>query len=132
MSTFAAHLTRPASARGPAVAAASMLALVALIHAIDGPPGLDESYTIGALELALTLAVVPLGIALLISPVRDVWIASGVLCAVALGFYVASRTVGLAGMSDDIGDWFSLLGMLNVLSELAVIGIAGWVLLSER
>jgi hypothetical protein len=109
-----------------------MLALVALIHAIDGPPGLDESYTIGALELALTLAVVPLGIALLICPVRDVWIASAVLCAVALGFYVASRTVGLAGMSDDIGDWFSLLGVLNVLAELAVIGIAGRVLLSER
>jgi hypothetical protein len=67
---------------------------------------------------------VPLALALVVCPVRDVWLAAGVLNAVALGLYVVSRTVGLGGMSDDIGDWFSLLGVLNVLSEGAVIALA--------
>jgi hypothetical protein len=123
MSTIAAHLTRPATSRGPALFAAAGLALVALIHLLDGPGSLEESSAIGLLELALAAASAPLALALVVCPVRDVWIAAGVLCAAALGFYVASRTVGLFGMTDDVGNWFTLLGGLNVVSEVAVVGV---------
>ena len=124
MSTFTAHLTRPSTRRRPALAGAAGLALVAVIHLLDGPGSLEESSAIGLLELALAAASVPLALALVVCPVRDAWLAAGALCAVALGFYVASRTVGLFGMSDDIGNWAALPGMLNVLSEALVVGLA--------
>lgn len=123
MSTIAAHLSRPATSRRPALMAAAGLGLVALIHLLDGPGSLEESSAIGLLELALAAATVPLAIALVVCPARDVWIAAGALCWAALGFYVASRTIGLFGMTDDIGNWFTPLGVLNVVSELAVVGI---------
>ncbi len=132
MSTFAAHLSIPAATRRSALAGAAALALVAIIHLLDGPGSLEESSAIGLLELGLAAAAVPLALALVVSPVRDAWIAAAALCWVALGFYVASRTVGLLGMTDDIGNWFSALGVLNVLSELAVCGLSLWVLRSDR
>ncbi len=124
MSTLATHLSRPLSHRRPALLAATALGLVAFIHLLDGPGSLEESSAIGLLELALAAAAVPLALALVVCPVRDAWIAAAVLTAVALGFYVVSRTAGLFGMHDDIGNWFTLLGMLNVFSELAVIALA--------
>jgi hypothetical protein len=132
MSTFAAHLSIPAATRRSALVGAATLALVAIIHLIDGPGSLEGSSAIGLLELGLAAAAVPLALALVVSPVRDAWIAAGALCWVALGFYVASRTVGLFGMTDDVGNWFTPLGMLNVLSELAVCSLSLWVLRSNR
>lgn len=123
MSTLTAHLSRPATSRGPALVAAIGLALVALIHLLDGPGSLEESSAIGLLELGLAAACVPLAVALVVCPVRDVWVAAGALCWAALGFYVASRTIGLFGMTDDIGNWFTVLGVLNVLAEVAVVGV---------
>jgi hypothetical protein len=132
MSTFAAHLSIPATTRRSALAGAGLLALVAIIHLLDGPGSLDQSSPIGLLELGLAAAAVPLALALVVSPVRDAWIAAGALCWVALGFYVASRTVGLFGMTDDVGNWFTLLGVLNVLCELALCALALWVLRGDR
>jgi len=132
MSTIAAHLTQPATRRAPAAAGAAALALVALIHLLDGPGSLAENSAIGLLELALAAAAAPLALALVIQPVRDVWIAAGALCLVALGFYVASRTVGLFGSTDDIGNWWTTLGVLNVASELAVIGLAAHALFRRQ
>jgi hypothetical protein len=124
MSTFAAHLSRPATSRGPALIGAAALAVVAIIHLLDGPGSLEESSAIGLLELALAAATVPLALALVVCPVRDAWFAAGAISAVALGFYLASRTIGLFGMSDDIGNWFTTLGVFNVLSEGTVIALA--------
>jgi hypothetical protein len=67
---------------------------------------------------------VPLAVLLLTRPVRLFWHASGALCTVALLVYLASRTVGLPGSSDDIGNWWPTLGGLNVLVEAAVIAVA--------
>ena len=124
MSTITAHLSRPATSRGPAVLAAFGLALVALIHLLDGPGSLEESAPIGLLELGLAAATMPLALALIVCPVREVWIAAAAFCWAALGFYIASRTIGLFGMTDDIGNWWTLLGVLNVLAEVAVFGVA--------
>ena len=124
MSTFAAHLSRPVTSRGPALIGAAALAAVAIIHLLDGPGSLEESSAIGLLELALAAATVPLALALVVCPVRDAWLAAGVISAVALGFYLASRTIGLFGMSDDIGNWFTVLGVFNVLSEGTVVALA--------
>src|SRR5690348_483754 len=124
MSTIAAHLSKPATRRAPAIAGAIALAAAAIVHLLDGPGSLEENSAIGLLELALAAAAVPLALGLVVSPVRDVWMAAGALCLVALGFYVASRTVGLFGSTDDIGNWLTTLGVLNVASQVTVIGLA--------
>lgn len=113
------------------LAAPSALALfgVAVVHLIDGPGSLHDQPYLGVLELALAAACVPLSVLLLTRPVRLFWHASGALCTAALLVYIASRTTGLPGSTDDIGNWFQTLGIVNVLVEAAVITLAARVVI---
>jgi hypothetical protein len=124
MSTLAAQLQRPTISRRSTPLAAAALLAVALVHLIDGPASLDDQLYVGALELALAAAAVPLAVLLLVAPVRRVWAVVGALNLLALAVFVASRTVGLPGATDDIGNWGQTLGLVNVATELAVISLA--------
>jgi hypothetical protein len=99
------------------------LLVVALVHLIDGPTSLSDVPYIGVLELALTAALVPLAVMLLVRPIRALWETVGALTLLALVVYVASRTVGLPGSTDDIGNWLQTLGAVNVVSELSVLAL---------
>jgi hypothetical protein len=109
------------------VPAAAGLVAVAVVHLLDGPGSLNEHFYVGALELALVAACAPLALMLFTRPVRLFWHAAGALCTAALLVYIASRTVGLPGSTDDIGNWFQMLGVLNVVFEAAVIALAALV-----
>lgn len=131
-STLIGHLDRPATGRGVAPLVAAALIGLAIIHLIDGPMSLEDTLYVGVLELALTAAAVPLAILLLVHPVRDVWIAVTIVVAAALACYLASRTVGLPGATDDIGNWRPTLGVLNIGVEVAVLGLAVFALSPRR
>ncbi|HSC04055.1 MAG TPA: hypothetical protein VLC49_12070 [Solirubrobacteraceae bacterium] len=120
-------LSAPPVSRALAVPAALGLLAVALLHLIDGPGSLTDQFYVGGLELALAVACVPLALLLLTRPVRLFWHAAGALCTAALLVYIASRTTGLPGATDDIGNWFQTLGLLNVLFQAAVIALAALV-----
>jgi hypothetical protein len=105
-----------------------VLIVTAVVHLIDGSRSLDDTFYVGALELALAAACVPLALVLIAQPARAVWIAIISLVSVALATYLASRTSGLPGATDDIGNWGETLGILNVAAESAVILLAGRVL----
>jgi hypothetical protein len=120
------------SSRRAAVPAALALMGVAIVHVLDGPGSLQDTFYIGALELALTAACVPLAIVLLVQPTRLAWASAAALTALALALYVASRTVGLPGSTDDIGNWGQTLGVINVATELVVIALAARVLARFR
>lgn len=124
MSSLRLSLSAPPLARVLAVPAALGLLAVALVHLIDGPSSLTDRFYVGALELALAAACVPLAVLLVTRPVRMFWHASGALCTAALVVYVASRTTGLPGSTDDIHNWFPTLGVFNILFEVAVIALA--------
>ena len=124
MSALRLSLSAPPRFRLLAVPVALGLLAVAIVHLIDGPGSLTDQFYVGALELALGVACVPLAVLLLTRPVRLFWHATGALCTAALLVYIASRTVGLPGSTDDIGNWFQTLGVLNVLFEAAVIALA--------
>lgn len=128
MFSLPTHLSAPPLSRRIAVPAALGLLAVALIHLNDGPGSLGDHFYIGALELALAAACVPLAVLLLTRPLRLFWHAAGALCTVALLVYVASRTTGLPGSTDDIGNWAQTFGVLNVASEAAVVALAAFVL----
>jgi hypothetical protein len=114
--------------RGAAVLGAVLLVAISGVHLIDGPGSLDNPFYVGALELALAAACVPLALVLIAQPARSVWIAVASFAGAALVIYIASRTTGLPGSSDDIGNWGETLGIVNVATESAMILLAGWVL----
>lgn len=132
MSSVRLSLTAAPRARLLAVPAAVGLLAVAVVHLIDGPGSLTDQFYVGALELALAAACVPLALLLLTRPVGLFWHAAGALCTAALLVYVASRTTGLPGATDDVGNWSQTLGLLNVLFELAVVGLAAFVVRPRR
>lgn len=124
MSTCESHLQRPISSRRLAVPCAVALFAVTTVHILDGPASLSDVPYIGVLELALAAVCVPVAVTLLVSPSRQLWIAAATVTVIALGFYLASRVVGLPGSTDDIGNWSQTLGAVNVLAELAVLATA--------
>lgn len=125
-------LTYSPLARRLAPLGALALLAVAVVHLIDGPGSLRDQFYIGALELSLAAACVPLAVVLLISPGRPVWDLALALNLVSIAIFVASRTVGLPGSSDDIGNWSQLLGAVSLLTEAVVVLTATAVLLPDR
>jgi hypothetical protein len=117
-------LSRPVTGRSLALPAAAALIAVSVVHLVDGPGSLPDQFYIGALELALATACVPLCLLMMMRPTRPLWTAALALNLAALAAFVASRTVGLPGSTDDIGNWGQLLGVVNLLSEGALIAIA--------
>jgi hypothetical protein len=122
--TMLSRLSRPAVGRSLAPAAAIALIGVAVVHLLDGPGSLTDVPYIGALELALAAACAPLALLLLMRPTRSLWVSALTLNVAAMSAFLLSRTVGLPGSFDDIGNWTQTLGVLNLLSEAALISLA--------
>ncbi|HET8979653.1 MAG TPA: hypothetical protein VFN87_15940 [Solirubrobacteraceae bacterium] len=108
-------------ARRLAPLAALGLGAVCVVHLIDGPGSLTDQFYVGALELALAAACLPLAILLLIRPLPVLWSTALALNLAGLLVFVASRTVGLPGSTDDIGNWGQTLGIVSVIAEGGVI-----------
>jgi hypothetical protein len=132
MTTLLGRLDHPAIACRCALLTAAGLTGVAVVHLIDGPGSLSYELYIGVIELALAAASVPLAIALAIRPVRDLWIAASALAWLALGFYLASRSIELPGSTAEIGNWGQTLGITNMATEVAAIALAAWALRHRR
>ncbi len=122
------RLDHAAVARRCALLTAAGLMGIAVVHLTDGPGSLSYELYIAILELTLAAASVPLAIALVIRPVRDLWIAASELVWLALGFYLASRGTGLPGSTGDTGNWGQTLGATNIATEVAAIALAAWAL----
>jgi hypothetical protein len=118
-------LGRPPVHRRSALLTAVSLTGVGIVHLIDGADSLADTSYIGVLELALVAAAVPLAVLLCTRPLPAFWHAAGGLCTLALAVFVASRTVGLPNATDDIGNWAQTLGLVNIITEAAVIALAG-------
>ena len=129
MSRLHTILTRPAIHRRTALVAALLLVAVGVVHLIDGPASLSDMAYVGGLQLALVVAVVPLAVLLCTRPLPALWHAAGALCTLALAVFVASRTIGLPGSTDDIGNWGQALGIVNIGTEAAIIALAAYAVL---
>jgi hypothetical protein len=132
LTTALERLDHAAVARRCALLTAAGFMGIAVVHLIDGPGSLSYELYIGVLELTLAAASVLLAIALVIRPVRDLWIAASALAWLALGFYLAGRGIGLAGSAADIGNWGQTLGITNIATEVAAIALAVWAVRHRR
>ena len=102
------------------VTAVLLLVGVAVTHLAQARAE-DAPYVI---FLFVALALTSLGIAALLAAGRPVLPAAAALCAVTVVGYVASRTIGLPQMADDVGNWGEPLGIAALACELGVIALA--------
>jgi hypothetical protein len=118
-----------AIARTAAIAA---LVSIALIHVLQLP---DAFAAIGYLGAAFTAAAAAcLALAAVLTRTSDdlAWIAAGGLAGVILLGYVVSRSVGLPGFTDDVGEWSETLGLASMVVEILLVILGSAVLATRR
>jgi hypothetical protein len=107
------------------------LVAIALIHILQLPAAFAAIGYVGALFVVAVVAC--LGLAAVMTRTSDdrAWTASGALAALILLGYLISRTIGLPGFTDDIGEWSETLGLASMVAEGFVVFVAGAVLVSR-
>ena len=100
------------------------LAGIALIHLLDSISKFSETPYVAWMYIALMAASLVVAAALLHTRDRRVWAASAGLAASAIAGFVLSRTTGLPGAMDDIGNWTEPLGLASLFVEGAVVAVS--------
>jgi len=115
---------------GRAVAIGGLVA-IALIHMLQLPAAFAAIGYLGALFIAAIVAC--LGLAAVMTRTSDdrAWTASGGLATLILLGYVISRSIGLPGFTDDIGEWSETLGLASMVAEGVVVFVVASVLVSR-
>lgn len=107
------------------------LAAVALIHLLDTPGAFREQPYKGWLYLALIVGSLVTARALLSGSDSLAWVAATLLPLGALAAFVISRTAGLPGGGDDIGNWSEPLGLASLFVEGSLITLGASVIASR-
>lgn len=101
---------------------AAALVVAGAAHIPVIPEHLHEAPYIGILFIALATGSIVLAGVLAFRDVKAAYILTTVLTALALVAYVASRTVGLPLIGDDVGNWLEPLGVVSIIAE-AIAGV---------
>jgi hypothetical protein len=107
---------------------AVLLAATAGIHIALVPEHLREAPYAGALFIALSVAALTMAVLLALRSDLVIWMMSAALVFGAMLAYLASRSIGLPSMADDVGDWLHPLGLAALLVESAIALMCGAVL----
>jgi hypothetical protein len=120
------HDTLAAAVRDGIARAIAIVALagVALIHLLDLPGTFDEQAYKGWLYLGLIAGTLLTAAALTRSSDRRIWLAAALLPLGAMIGFVWSRTIGLPGGADDIGNWTEPLGLASLFVEGCVVALS--------
>jgi len=118
------------------VLAASVCLGVTYVH-LDDQGFLAFSKTptyMQVLYVVLEVAAVATAVALLVRPLRIVWLAAVGLGVGPIVGYVLSRGPGLPRYSDDRGNWTEPLGLVSLAVEVAllVVSLIGLALVQRR
>lgn len=108
------------------------LAGVALIHLLDLPGTFDDQAYKGWLYLGLMAGCLFAGAALIHSSDPRAWLAAALLPLGAIGGYVWSRTIGIPGGADDIGNWTEPLGLASLFVEGSLVALGAAVLRARQ
>ncbi len=111
--------------RSPSQWCASFLLLIAAgTHIPLIQAHLEEAPYVGWLFIALSIVCIALAIAILFVDNVGVWVLSAAVCFAAVVAFLASRTVGLPQIRDDVGNWTDPLGIPAVASEVLMVALA--------
>lgn len=78
-----------------------------------------------ALFVAFTVVALLVAGALAVRPTSVTYVAAAVLCAAAVLAYAATRLIAFRMLAADVGAWGEPLGLLSIITEAAVVAIAG-------
>ncbi|HWH12055.1 MAG TPA: hypothetical protein VG165_13075 [Solirubrobacteraceae bacterium] len=101
---------------------------IALIHLLDAIPTFSELPYKGWLYVALIVGSLAAASLLVRRASRAVWAGAAALAAGAALAFVYSRTVGLPGAADDVGNWAEPLGVAALFVEAAVLAVSSYAL----
>jgi hypothetical protein len=101
---------------------------IGLIHLLDSVDTFHETRWLFWAYVLLMAATIVVAGALLHHPDRRAFTGAALVAAVPLIGYVLSRTTGLPGSDDDIGNWTDPLGLASLWVEGAVVLTAGYAL----
>ena len=93
-----------------------LIVVVGLIHLIEAPEYLEEATYVGVLFLinVLLAFVSVLGI---YRGTRWGWVLGVLVAGGAFVMYVVSRSLGLPGLEEDVGNWLEPAGILSLIVE---------------
>jgi uncharacterized membrane protein len=104
-------------------AAAFLLLVTAGAHVPLIREHLQEAPYIGVLFALLAFVCVDLALAIVVIDTETVWIVGAAVCLAALLGFLASRTIGLPGIRDDVGNWTEPLGYVAMAAELTMVAL---------
>ena len=94
---------------------------IGLIHLLDLRSKFDETPYLGILYVALILGCVAVAGLLAFRWSARLWAAAALLAGLPLAGYIVSRSVGLPGAKDDIGNWLEPLGLASLFVEAVTL-----------
>jgi hypothetical protein len=107
---------------------AALLLAVAEIHFLDVFDKFDENVAQGWMFASLIVGCLLATVALVHRSTLLVWVLAG-LCGLApIAGYVVSRRYGLAGATDDIGNWSEPLGLASLSTECSLVLMSAYAL----
>jgi hypothetical protein len=107
--------------RWPTIA---LLFVASLAHVPVIPAHMHEAPYMGVLFVLFTVTAFVLAALLAWKPAPALYRVAGVLCALAILAYAATRIVAFPELGDDVGNWTEPLGMVAVVTELGVVVLA--------
>lgn len=107
--------------RSPAAVA---VLIAGVVHVPPVAEHLHEAPYIGLMFIGLVVACGALGFLLMWRDTRTVWRLAAAITGMAALAYLASRTVGLPEIGDDIGHWTDPLGTIALMAETATVTLA--------
>lgn len=93
------------------------LAAIALVHLLDAPGKYRETRWMFWAYVGLMLATAGVGAVLYMRESVGAWAAAFALGLATAAGFVLTRTSGLPGASDDVGNWSEPLGMASLFVE---------------
>jgi hypothetical protein len=108
------------------------LVAIALIHMLQLPAVLAAIGYLGALFIAAVVASLALAAGLTRTSDDRAWAAAGGLAALILLGYALSRSVGLPGFTEDIGEWSEPLGLASMVAEGLLVFVTAAVLATRH
>jgi hypothetical protein len=114
-----------------AVAVGGLVA-IALIHVLQLPAAFDAIGYLGALFIGAVVGSLLLAAILTRTSDGLAWTATGGLAAVILLCYVVSRSVGLPGFTNDVGEWAEAPGLASMVIEGLLVFLTTAVLLTRE
>jgi hypothetical protein len=109
----------------PVVRAIGVLGMAAIAgtHLIDLPGKMEEVKYLGVGYVLLIIGLAYAAVAI-IRDRRAGWLIGGGLAFATLIGFILSRTTGLPAATDDVGNWSEGLGLIAMLAEAALVGLA--------